>query len=100
MRLYKKQPDKIIRIDIKGGAGNSTTITLDQTTLKEVYSFIENLFKGKRLTQVTPSSKPLKLVITIYSQIGLIRDKETKSLTIYNLSCISAKAIILNEINK
>ena len=96
MRIYKRQAVRVVRIDIKGGKGNSRCITVADTTIEEAIMFVRSVFSKVMVNYNHPSTQPPpKIIVSCYEAEGDKKSK-SKSLTLWGLKADEIKDRLIN----
>lgn len=100
MKLYLPEEKEVVRVDIKGGGGNSACITLIDASIDEAINFVKeslaNVGSPGTTSCLTPQSK---LRISCYKAIGN-KKSHSKSITAYGVTANQVKQILINDITK
>lgn len=93
MKIYKKQPIYLIRIQIKRQGDSSTNITLCETTMDDVFNFLIKLISSN----TTGIIEGRKTTIEIREAWGG-KNGKNKSFSFYGLSPKETEELILNHL--
>ncbi len=95
MKIYKKEPDSLVRISIFKQGEAREYLTLCETTIDDVFSFCKEIIESQNLSVF---NKGKKTAITIREAVGAkngksvnlsftgLTPKETLGLIIYNVN--------------
>ena len=98
MKLYIPEDKEVIRIDIKGGKGNSSCLTLIETDIYQALSFVEDSLKDVYYHEERICLKPIpKLTISCYEARGN-KKGNSKSCTVYGLSADYVKTLLIDKL--
>lgn len=105
MKIYEKQPVKVIRFDIKTldetgkRCVKGKVITVTGTTKEQALKWLKNLFMNYEVTiTFKASQKPDYTLITVYEALGDTKLKGSKSTSVYGLDAQQIYNIIMKAI--
>lgn len=95
MKLSKHIPKSVVRIDIKGGPGNSKVITVEETTVRLfVMTAMSDVNTNVSVNAIKGLQK--KLTVSCYEAMGDAKSK-SKSMTLYG---VDAEEVFHHLVNK
>ncbi len=83
MKIYKKEQQKVTRIEIRGGKNKSGMVTLIDTNVDEAFIFSKEALKKEMFSIASPVLElPPIITICVYDSIGNEKLKPSKSFRI------------------